>query len=358
MRRDRWAGIVHGGVAVGLLAGLLLAPAARADHPDFDLSSGIYRIPYVDGTSVTTWATTTPDGGPDGNKDRVDLVAGEGTEVVAAASGIIRAVVDFNGNSPDPGDGVDINGDPQDDSLEHSCQDTDDSDGNAIADSVVTGLCQEYNNYVWIEHPNGEWTKYTHFGTGTVTERGWAVGMAIDAGDVLGDEGDIGRARDRTCTGRSPSPTTPTTTRRSARSGGFIHGTTRPPDLRHPGDSRSTWWRTSTCANRVRPRRRRPPTLAAPTIVDEGAPLTLDGTGATTRRATSYVHCGAPTQPRDPRDAPNYTAIDGPRRGAHAHRLRPDRGARRLRHRDGDRQQRRAVGHRAGDASTRPAPPR
>jgi hypothetical protein len=23
--------------------------------------------------------------------------------------------------------------------------------------------CSSCNNYVWIEHPNGEWTKYTHF---------------------------------------------------------------------------------------------------------------------------------------------------------------------------------------------------
>jgi len=47
---------------------------------------------------------------------------------------------------------------------------------------------------VWIEHANGEWTKYTHFETDSVTDLGWAIGDHIDAGDPLGFEGDVGHA--------------------------------------------------------------------------------------------------------------------------------------------------------------------
>ena len=97
----------------------------------------------------------------------VDLESDEGTVVVAAASGIIRGIVDYNGDSADLGDGLAYNGTPQDDSLEHSCIDLEDDEGNNIDDSVVKGFCQYYNNYVWIEHPNGEWTKYTHLRTGS-----------------------------------------------------------------------------------------------------------------------------------------------------------------------------------------------
>jgi hypothetical protein len=167
-----------------------------ADHGDFELTDGIYRIPYSDGTDMTVNQDHHTHGGDDGNKDRFDLEAGIGSEIAAAASGWIRVIVDFNGNSPGAGDGVDINGNPQDDTLEHSC-------GNNPPENTVVGRCSDYNNYVWIEHPNGEWSKYTHMGTGTVTALGWTadlnthvVGAAnwIEAGEVLGLENDIGQA--------------------------------------------------------------------------------------------------------------------------------------------------------------------
>jgi murein DD-endopeptidase MepM/ murein hydrolase activator NlpD len=50
------------------------------------------------------------------------------------------------------------------------------------------------NNYVWIAHANGEWTKYTHLETGSATALGLAVGDAVNAGTVLGFEGDVGQA--------------------------------------------------------------------------------------------------------------------------------------------------------------------
>ncbi|MCA1690855.1 MAG: peptidoglycan DD-metalloendopeptidase family protein, partial [Actinobacteria bacterium] len=193
---------------------------ATADH-SFTMSDGVYRIPYANGTNVTV-SRDHHDHAP--AKDRIDMGAGAGSTIVAAASGIIRAVVDFNGNSPGAGDGVDKAGNPQDDSLEHSCQDDQDMNGNPIPDSVVTGLCQEYNNYVWIEHPNGEWTKYTHFGTGTVTANGWAVGMTINAGDVLGTENDVGAASGPHLHFEVAIPTDPNDPTPFSTLGGFIQG--------------------------------------------------------------------------------------------------------------------------------------
>jgi hypothetical protein len=59
------------------------------------------------------------------------------------------------------------------------------------------------NNFVWIEHPNGEWTKYTHMQRGSVGQgtdnngnpgAGRVVGEYVDAGTSLGVEGDVGLA--------------------------------------------------------------------------------------------------------------------------------------------------------------------
>ena len=47
-----------------------------------------------------------------------------------------------------------------------------------------------YNNYIWIEHSNGEWTKYSHMEKGS--SRGSAnlkVGDALRAGAYLGMRG-------------------------------------------------------------------------------------------------------------------------------------------------------------------------
>ncbi len=176
-------------VALVVAATMPTGGPASAAH-SFTVSEGVYRIPYDDGIGVTV----SGDHHDHSPVDRIDMFAGVGQPVVAASSGIIRAVVDVHGTFPNPGNGVDTAGNAQNDALEHSCQDAADFMGNPIPNSVVFGLCQDYNNYVWIEHPNGEWTKYTHFGTGTVTALGWVVGMPVNVGDVLGLEGDVGRA--------------------------------------------------------------------------------------------------------------------------------------------------------------------
>ena len=130
--------------------------AAMAQPP---MSEGRYRLPYADGTRVKVFddfATHRPVG-------RVDLFAVEGSgpyRVVAAAPGRIVAIQDSHGEQ---------------------------QSGRAAAD------CR--NNYVWISHPNGEWTTYSHLAQDSVTKRaGLKVGDEVEAGQYLGDEDAVGCA--------------------------------------------------------------------------------------------------------------------------------------------------------------------
>ena len=130
--------------------------AAMAQPP---MSEGRYRLPYADGTRVKVFddfATHRPVG-------RVDLFAVEGSgpyRVVAAAAGRIVAIQDSHGEQ---------------------------QSGRAAAD------CR--NNYVWISHPNGEWTTYSHLAQDSVTKRaGLKVGDEVEAGQYLGDEDAVGCA--------------------------------------------------------------------------------------------------------------------------------------------------------------------
>jgi len=142
-----------------LLAGIaacLAAPAAFA----LDASMGVYRIPYADGTALKVGADHL-DHSPPG---RIDMNGtGGGTyRVVAAADGIVRHVVD----------GFDQRLD---------CK------GKPAADKK--------NNYVWIEHANGEWTKYTHMRKDSSSKKAkLKVGQFVRAGTYLGDEGEVGCA--------------------------------------------------------------------------------------------------------------------------------------------------------------------
>ncbi|UCC25810.1 MAG: M23 family metallopeptidase [Gemmatimonadales bacterium] len=157
-------------------------PPVALSHDEYSESQGIYRIPYIDGASLTV-ASDAHDHVP---ASQVDLVGVEvGGEIVAAASGTIRAIVDRHGNDGQAGDGLSADGsEAHDDGAEHGCVD----------DDTVIGSCADYNNYVWIEHPNGEWTRYTHFATGSVAANGWSAGDWVEAGQVLGTEGDVGAA--------------------------------------------------------------------------------------------------------------------------------------------------------------------
>ena len=120
-------------------------------------SVNVYRIPYVDGTEIEItrdhWTHSPP--------GRVDAIAIDGSPfIVAAAPGVIEWIEDSN---------------------------TESCTGSPCA-------CAPFNNYVWVSHVNGEWTKYTHFVTGSVTSLGHEVGDAVDAGTILGTEGNVGCA--------------------------------------------------------------------------------------------------------------------------------------------------------------------
>jgi len=228
-------------VTTALLVLIVPPPPAGATHGTFQVSNAIYRIPYADGTQITVTGDHHNHGGPNGNRNRIDMVASAPpATVVAAASGTVMAIVDIHGNSNGNGDGLDVNGNSgallgdgvtmHSDALEHSCQDaTEDTNGNgsldpgedldmdgnldtSVPNTAVIGLCQNYNNYIWIQHPNGEWSKYTHMATGSVTGSpgNLSVGDIVLVGQPLGIEADIGRASGRHLHHEIAVPTNPT----------------------------------------------------------------------------------------------------------------------------------------------------
>jgi hypothetical protein len=125
------------------------------------VSRGLYRIPYASGTTLrcsNDHLTHSPQTRIDLVAFRTDLVAFRYERIVAAAAGVIRYIEDrFSENRP--------------------------------------GMTPCNNNYVWIEHPNGEWTKYSHMTQDSVTgEAGLLEGDRVSAGTFLGYEGDVGCA--------------------------------------------------------------------------------------------------------------------------------------------------------------------
>jgi hypothetical protein len=120
----------------------------------YKLSDGIYRIPYEDGIFVEV----TNDHLKHCPRGAIDMHGTIYTEfsIVAAADGWIRAISDAN-------------------TEQCSCKNGDNCD----------------NNYVWMEHLNGEWTKYTHLQTGSSSAL-HNVGDWVSSGTVLGQEGTVG----------------------------------------------------------------------------------------------------------------------------------------------------------------------
>lgn len=146
-----------------MVAGLLLlGTASSAEQPagrTHDKSEGVYRLPFADGTSVKVFDdfdSHRPIG-------RVDLYAVGGTtpyKVVAASAGKVMAIQDGYSEQ---------------------------QSGRAAKDC--------HNNYVWIAHPNGEWTNYSHVVTGSVTGAAHLrVGDSVKAGQFIGYEGAVGCA--------------------------------------------------------------------------------------------------------------------------------------------------------------------
>ena len=129
-------------------------PPAASSIPQ---SEGAYRLPYADGAQAKVF----DDFESHRPRGRVDLFAVGGEppyRVVAAAAGRIVAIQDGHGEQ---------------------------QTGRAAAD------CR--NNYVWIAHPNGEWTTYSHLAQGSVTGgAGLSVGDSVDQGQAIGVEGTVG----------------------------------------------------------------------------------------------------------------------------------------------------------------------
>jgi murein DD-endopeptidase MepM/ murein hydrolase activator NlpD len=142
-------------LALTCAAALCFAAGTHAQEK----SKGVYRIPYENGTSVGV----TNDFNDHKPLGRIDM-SGKGGDgeykIVAAADGIVRFVVDNFSQT-----GLDGDKEP----------------------------CT--NNYVWIAHANGEWTKYSHMQQNSSTQKAkLKVGQSVKAGTYLGDEGKVGCA--------------------------------------------------------------------------------------------------------------------------------------------------------------------
>lgn len=147
-----------------LLIAFLLVVLQLAGQPQFELSRNVYRLPYFNGITVTVnndHYTHDPLGRYDLKGSGFGGSCGATYPIVAAAEGIIRRIVDnHNVHGPD-----------------------------------CSFNCTQYNNYVWIEHANGEWTKYSHMKyNSTTVDAGLSVGDQVCAGTFLGYECDIGQA--------------------------------------------------------------------------------------------------------------------------------------------------------------------
>jgi murein DD-endopeptidase MepM/ murein hydrolase activator NlpD len=120
-------------ISFALTIVVILGVAASAAAQE--KSKGVYRIPFEDGVTVKV----TNDHLKHSPPGRIDMHGEGGSKpykIVAAADGRIRFIVD------------------------NFSKQIDSSSGEPCT-----------NNYVWIEHANGEWTKYSHMQKDSVTKK-------------------------------------------------------------------------------------------------------------------------------------------------------------------------------------------
>jgi hypothetical protein len=169
--------------AATVIAAILAGASAASAQTLAPVSQGVYRIPYATGTKVRVAQDAVTHAWP-GN--RYDLTGEDGDEpyrIVAAADGMVRFIEDgFDENRPD--------------------------------------LTPCDNNYVWIEHPTGEWTKYTHMTKDSVPTD-LQEGKPVKAGTFLGYEDDVGCAHGKHLHFQVTVPTS-STPKPSSSSGGII----------------------------------------------------------------------------------------------------------------------------------------
>lgn len=161
----------------------LFAFPALADHgaPEIILpvSEGVYRLPFANGTSVGV-SNDHIDHDPHNRIDMSRSGATLGT-IVAAGDGWIEYAQDaFDVTCPSA-----TAGNPT------PCDDYSGPAGTCCVRNSPGCTCR--NNYVWIRHGNGEWSKYTHLQQGSIPG-GLVPGTFVTAGTLLGAEGDVGFA--------------------------------------------------------------------------------------------------------------------------------------------------------------------
>jgi murein DD-endopeptidase MepM/ murein hydrolase activator NlpD len=95
---------------------------------------------------------------------KYDLVTGASNpDIVAAADGWVRWI---------------------EESFDTSCA--------TVVNGQIVSCCWQFNNYVMIEHPNGEWSQYTHMDQNSVTNAGIVLNQWVTAGTPIGTEGTVG----------------------------------------------------------------------------------------------------------------------------------------------------------------------
>lgn len=136
-----------------IIIGFVTAGSLQAQH--FGFSSGIYRIPYANNVDLDVHSDVYSHS-PTGKYDL--LTDASQPVIVAAADGWVRWIVE---------------------EFDTTCHNG-------------TTCCWEFNNYVVIEHPNGEWSQYTHMDQGSVSGAGITLNEWVTAGTQLGTEGTVG----------------------------------------------------------------------------------------------------------------------------------------------------------------------
>ncbi|MDZ4813222.1 MAG: M23 family metallopeptidase [Pseudomonadota bacterium] len=145
------------------------------------VSKGRYRLPYANGTEVR--ASNDHTNHPS-LLNQIDMsgTGGAPYTIVAAADGWLRIIEDDNtlwcpgatGGNPTPCGVLPLN---------VCCE---------RSNVACNSGCR--NNFVWIEHTNGEWSKYSHMVTGSVAANGHQLNDFVQSGAALGTEGRVGFA--------------------------------------------------------------------------------------------------------------------------------------------------------------------
>ncbi|RYE12478.1 MAG: M23 family metallopeptidase [Sphingobacteriales bacterium] len=134
---------------------LLILHASHAAGQQYRFSDGLYRVPYSNGVTASI-ASNVWSHSPLGC---MDIIAQNCTDcgIVAAAGGWIRAIRDFHNTS-----------------------------------CGGSSCCPEFNNFIILEHPNGEWSSYIHLKQNSITNLGHEIDDWVDVGTLLGYEGTVG----------------------------------------------------------------------------------------------------------------------------------------------------------------------